>query len=128
MHEEMVRYMAMLVSKAGYGDVKANLPESERKPERIRAHEKSESFQPDISGVKDGRLHILEIETHSTIRSPDTLKRLKAFAVFADRNKADFTIVVPDTCRKIAHSQLEAAGIFARILDIVPPSSDSEGG
>jgi len=120
-HDDMVRYMATLISKAGYVNMRVQLPESQSRPDRIAPHETGHSYGPDITALREGCLHIFQVETEETITSHDTLQQLKTFAIFADRNNALFTLVVPSGCKRNAEQLLVESGVFARIIEILSP-------
>ena len=69
--KRMVNYMVVLLSKSGYKDIKTDIPSCKEKPSKIIWKGTGKGFEPDITAVKNGQLHLFTMETENTVlRNP----------------------------------------------------------
>jgi hypothetical protein len=114
----MINYMVVLLSKSGYEDIKADISSCKGKPNRIIWKGTGKGFEPDITAVKNGQLHLFNVETEKTIPLMNRSKRTNLFASFASHNDAVYSILVPTGYQEIASRQLNDLNVFAGVIEI----------
>lgn len=102
-HRDLVLMMANFFTKEGYLDVKADLI-NWNQPQVINGH------IPDVTGIRNGELVILEAESCDTINDSHTADQWKAFS-----QGGKFHVVVPKRCRTDANNRLTQLGLIATV-------------
>lgn len=116
-HDAMVRTVATWLTGNGYRDVRADLPEWPRKPEKITWKHSGEGHVPDATAWGE-KFHLFEVETADSISGKHTEDQWKLFAAFAAEHDAVFFVVVPRGYAHAARAQLIALGISAQVWEL----------
>lgn len=109
-HDAMIKYIATILRRVGYIDIKADLP-NYKKPEKILWRKTDRGDYPDITGFKNDVRHIIEVETEDTLTEEHIRERWILFSRFAAKTNALFYVFVPTGCRRKATQRIMALGI-----------------
>lgn len=116
-HDDMVKQLAdHLVSKK-FRNVKADHPDFSEKPARICLDRHPSGQIPDVTAIGI-QLVLFEVETDDTIYDPHTKDQWELFATHAERNMADFWIVVPKARTGAALDRIKTLGLKAKVMGI----------
>lgn len=110
-HDIMVRKIIEEITKTGYSDIRADLP-NEKKPDLIN------NCIPDVTGKIPPWLFIFEVETDDSIDDSHTESQWKTFADYAIINNERFVVVIPLGSKNKAENRLNKLGITAQIREI----------
>jgi hypothetical protein len=114
-HDKMIKQLAdSLVSKK-FRDVKADHPDFSDKPAPIVVDSISPLLVPDVTAMGI-QMVLFEVETDDTINDPHTHEQWELFASYAERNLAEFWVVVPKACMDDAQARLAALGLNAKVM------------
>lgn len=109
-HDYMIAHIAKALQKAGYINIKANLP-SYTKPEKVLLKNIDTVHVPDITALKHNTNHIIEIETEDTLTDEHTAEQWILLSRFAAETKALFYVFVPAGCKRTATHRISTLGI-----------------
>ncbi|MFC1476337.1 hypothetical protein ACFL5S_00065 [Fibrobacterota bacterium] len=109
-HDAMINYIATVLKRAGYIDIKADLPKY-KKPDKILWRNTERGDYPDITGFKNGVRNIIEIETEDTLTEEHIREQWILFSRFAAKTNALFYVFVPAGCKRKATQRIMALGI-----------------
>lgn len=116
-HDRMIKQLAEHLVNKKFRDVKADLPDFPDKPVPIATGEATSGRVPDITAIGI-QMVIFEVETEDTIHSPHAREQWELFASYADRNMADFWIVVPKANKDEARERVASLGLNAKVMGI----------
>lgn len=119
-HNRLINSMVIVLSKAGYEDIRADIPVCNKKPKRIVWEGTKKGYVHDITAVKNGELHLFDVETEDTISFMQSSNREKFFASYAAHNNAVYSIVVPTGNEGKTIQQLNKLGVSAGVIEIMP--------
>ncbi len=111
LHEVMVVYIAQALSNAGYRDIKTVYPEDDNQPEKIIWGKEELSYVPDVTAVKNGVKHIIEIETGELLINKHSMDHWAVFSQSARKTNASFSVVLPAEYKNKAKHQMARLGI-----------------
>lgn len=112
----MIRFVISALSKQGFADIKADV-DGYPEPTPIEGGS-GVGHMPDVTGYKQGLLHIYEVETDDTISLPSTEDQWRIFTNFAETQGAKFVIVVPEEMERQAREQLARFKVHAQIWPV----------
>ena len=117
-HDAMVSHVVHMMKRGGFEGTKANLPDSEERPEMVLCRDEMSGYTPDLTGTRDGRHHLIEVKTDDELTDATTREQVRLFASHADSEGAEFSLVVPKGCGKAASKILEECGVFANVIPV----------
>jgi hypothetical protein len=114
-HDKMIKQLAdNLVSKK-FRDVRADHPDYSDKPAPVILDNAASFHIPDVTAMGI-QMVLFDVETHETIHDPHTKEEWESFAAYANRNSAEFWIVVPKASIDDAEERLALLGLNAKVM------------
>ena len=114
-HDKMIKQLAESLVSKKFRDVKADHPDYPDKPAPIVVESFPSFSIPDVTAMGI-QMVLFEVETDDTIDDPHTREQWRLFASYADRNRAEFWIVVPKASMDDARARLADLGLNAKVM------------
>ena len=114
-HDKMIKRLADSLIGKKFRDVRADHPDYSAKPLPIVMEQFTSFHIPDVTAV--GIQNVLfEVETDETIDDAHTREQWGLFASYAERNGAEFWIVVPSASMDDARDRVASLGLNAKVM------------
>lgn len=113
-HEMLVRKLAEFLVSRRFSDIRTIHPESDRRPAAIGGTAGIVEM-PDATAM-GLRFVLFEVETEESVTDLATRKRWRHFSDYAERNDAEFWVVVPKSGKEIAWKAIDESGINAKVM------------
>jgi len=114
-HDKMIKQLAASLVTKKFRDVKADHPDFPDKPAPVILDNSTSFHIPDVTATGI-QMVLFEVETHETIHDPHTREEWESFAAYANRNNAEFWIVVPKASIDDAQERLSKLGLNAKVM------------
>lgn len=115
-HDRMVGAVKNYLVRNEFSDIRADLAGC-ASPTKIIWADSLEGHVPDATGVKDGQLHVFEVETKDTIVHPHSAKQWRLFAAYVRQHSGSFCLVVPMGSAYAARQELARLNITAAVWE-----------
>ena len=115
-HDRLVAEAAHVLTGKQFRNLKADIP-GYPVPEPITRTPTRPDQIPDVT-AHGTRFTIFEVETADSIDDPHTTDQWTLFATYADRQGADFLVVVPKGSARAAGGRLAELKIHAKVWEL----------
>lgn len=115
-HVRIVGAVRNYLIRNEFSDVRADMAGCTL-PTKIIWADTQEGHVPDATGVKDGQLHVFEVETEDTIVHPHSAKQWKFFAAYVRQHSGSFYLVMPMGSAYAARRELARLNITAAVWE-----------
>ena len=117
LHDGMIKQLAEHLVGKKFRDVRADHPEFCDKPAAIAGQDDTPGLIPDVTAT-GVQMVLFEVETDDSINDPHTKEQWERFSSYADKNMADFWIVVPKANKDEARERVSSLGVHAKVMGI----------
>ncbi len=114
-HDKMIKRLADSLISKKFRDVRADHPDFPEKPAPIVTDGFPLRHVPDVT-ARGIQMVIFEVETDETINDPHTREEWEIFSSYAQRNGAEFWVVVPKASMEDADRRLADLNLAAKIM------------
>jgi hypothetical protein len=116
-HDNLIKQLADSLISRKFRDVRADHPDFPDKPFRITLEPSAEGEAPDVTATGIQQV-LFEVETDDSINDPHIEKQWRLFATYADRNSAEFWVVVPKAKKYEAQERMTHLGLEAKVIGL----------
>jgi hypothetical protein len=116
-HDNLIKQLANSLISRKFRNVRADHPDFPEKPCRISMAHLSHGEVPDVTAIGIQQV-LFEVETDDSIYDPHIDEQWRLFATYADKNSAEFWVVVPKAKKFEAQERMMHLGLDAKVMGL----------